>query len=224
MTGISVFILEDDAATRASLVRRINASPQLEICGTADSIAAARSALIDFEPDVLLADLNLPDGKGTEIIAEQTARRPTMPILVISVFGDEESVVSALAAGAQGYLLKDDSGEEVADAIHQVMNGLSPISPAIATHLIRRFKNDVGSPPQSGQSPAVSSSILSARELDVLRLASKGLSYQETADAMNVSVNTVGTYTRRVYTKLAVNSRAEALFEARQLGLMTGDG
>ena len=169
----------------------------------------------------MLVDLQLPDGDGAELIAEYTALHPEVPILVISVFGDETSVVRALSAGAQGYLLKDDTGEDVADAIRHVMSGQSPISPAIATYLIRRLQQPTEKLPSC---PAThSDQVLSARELEVLQLASKGLTYQETADALNVSVNTVGTYTRRVYTKLAVTSRAEALFEARQLGLMNSN-
>ncbi len=117
------------------------------------------------------------------------------------------------------FVLEDDAGEELVDAIHRVLAGESPILPAIARHLIRRFQ-----PQESDPSQAVTTdSLLSEREMEVLRLASKGLTYQETATVLGLTVNTVGTYTRRVYTKLAVSSRAQALFEARQLGLMGKD-
>ena len=215
---IDVFVLEDDAATRQSLIRRIDAAVDLSVAGSAGTLVLAREMLLTLNPRVLLVDLQLPDGDGAELIVEYTGRRPTTPILVISVFGDEASVVRALSAGAQGYLLKDDTQEDLADSIRQVVGGRSPISPAIASLLIKRLQVPAAQSPL--WHPEESDSLLSSRELEVLQLASRGLTYQETADAMNVSINTVGTYTRRVYTKLAVNSRAEALFEARQLGLM----
>ena len=213
----NVFIVEDDPATRASLAGKIKASPSLTVAGHAETLEEARAALKTGLPDVLLVDLQLPDGDGSALIAELTADHPHVPILVISVFGDERSVVRAITAGAQGYLLKDAPGDNLTDAILQVLEGHSPISPGIARHIIRVFQDnnrtDNGEPSQ----PA---SVLSDRELEILQLASKGLSNKETANALGISVNTVGTHTRRVYTKLAVSSRAEALFEARQLGLL----
>ncbi|MEO0575651.1 MAG: response regulator transcription factor [Pseudomonadota bacterium] len=217
--SVRVFILEDDVPTRESLERRLTLDARYAVAGAAGTLAEARLLLQTTPVDVLLVDLQLPDGNAIGLIRERTELAPTIPILVISVFGDEERVIGAIEAGARGYLLKDDSGEELVDSIHRVRNGESPISPAIARHLIRRFQ------PSRPIEPAAESieHALSEREMEVLRLASKGLTYQETATALGVTVNTVGTYTRRIYTKLAVSSRAQALFEARQLGLMGGD-
>ena len=217
-TDVKVFVLEDDAVTRQSLERKIESAHGFCVAGSAGTLASARETLAVICPDILLVDLQLPDGDGAELIVEYTARCPTTPILVISVFGDEASVVRALGAGAQGYLLKDGSHQDLADSMRQVASGQSPISPAIATHLIKRLQTPTGT--QALWDDEESQSLLSSRELEVLQLASRGLTYQETADVLGVSVNTVGTYTRRIYTKLAVTSRAQALFEARQLGLM----
>jgi len=218
--NVSVFVVEDDPATRKSLVRKIERSEGLLIAGSAATLADARQSLQTINPDAYLVDLQLPDGDGSELISEITQQRPGNPVLVISVFGDERSVVRAISAGAQGYLLKDAPGEDLAEAIVQVIEGQSPISPSIAKHLLRRFQSQA-----SGESPDTSEdkksqSILSRRELEILNLAAKGLTSKEAARALQISVNTIGTYTRRVYAKLAVSSRAEALFEARQLGLM----
>lgn len=213
---IRVFVLEDDIPTRDGLVRRLAADSSLHVCGTAGSLAEAAASLATCNPDTLLVDLQLPDGDSTNLIAEWNQRSPDTPILVISVFGDETRVIGAIEAGARGYLLKDDTGEELVDSIHRAVAGESPISPAIARHLIRRFQPQKPSTPKDG----TADNLLSARELEVLRLASKGFTYQETATVLGVTVNTIGTYTRRVYTKLAVSSRAQAIFEARQLGLM----
>ncbi len=215
-TQVNVFVVEDDAATRESLVRKIGAAENLAVSGHAECLAEARRALRAKVPEVLLVDLQLPDGDGSELIAEMTARQPDIRVLVISVFGDERSVVRAIGAGAQGYLLKDAAGEDLAEAIEQVLAGQSPVSPGIARHIIRVFQK-VRGPAEAG---VAGKSVLSERELEILQLASKGLSNKEAANALGISVNTIGTYTRRVYTKLAVSSRAEALFEARQLGLL----
>ena len=212
-----VFVLEDDARTRDSLLRKLAASASIEIAGAAGSLADARAALSGLGVDAFLFDLQLPDGNAIDLIREQRAERPKAPALVISVFGDEERVIAAIEAGAQGYLLKDDSGEDLADAVHRAIAGESPISPAIARHLIRRFQATPNTTEPASENP------LSERELEVLQLAAKGLTYQETAEILGVSINTIGTYTRRVYQKLAVTSRAQAIFEARQMGWMGDD-
>jgi DNA-binding NarL/FixJ family response regulator len=217
MAELKLFILEDDEATRASLVRRLHGKPGLRVWGEAGSLAEADVLLSAGKPDILLVDLQLPDGDATELIARQAALRPELPVLVISVFGDELRVVRAIEAGARGYLLKDDAGDDIAQAVTRAVAGESPLSPAIARHLIRRLRPEASRGPNA---PAAMEPVLSKREFEVLRLASKGLTYQETAQLLEVSVNTVGTYTRRIYQKLSVGSRAEALFEARQRGLM----
>ena len=206
----NVFILEDDLITREHLVEKVDSTERFKVVGTAGSLSEARSFLQDRQPDLLLFDLQLPDGESFDLIHQYTDERPNCPILVISVFGDETRVVRAISAGARGYLLKDDNVTQIGIALMAVLAGQSPISPAIAAHLVKHFQtthSHVENP-------------LSERELEVLQLAAKGLSYKEVATALEVSVSTVGTYTMRIYTKLAVNSRAEALFEARKLGLM----
>ncbi|MEN7343053.1 MAG: response regulator transcription factor [Pseudomonadota bacterium] len=218
---VRIFVLEDDEKTRENLVRRLDREPGFTVCASAGTLAEGLETLAGLTPDVLLVDLQMPDGNATSLIAAHTARAPDVPVLVISVFGDEQRVLAAIEAGAQGYLLKDDASEEMTDAIRQVLAGEAPISPAIARHLIRRFRAPEKAP-EATPDPE-QEALLSERELDVLRMASKGLTYQETAKMLGISVNTVGTYTRRVYQKLAVGSRAQALFEARQLGLMGAD-
>ncbi|MEO1244174.1 MAG: response regulator transcription factor [Pseudomonadota bacterium] len=211
---VSIFVVEDDASTRAMLVDKISRSKRHRVVGAVGSLASARRTLAKWNPDILLVDLQLPDGNGIDLISEQTLRNPGLPILVISIFGDEERVISAIGAGAQGYLLKDDDEDIILDAVDRLLRGESPISPSIAAHLIHRFRQLAPNPQNTHP--------LSDRELEVLQLASKGLSYRETAALMGVSVNTVGTFTKRIYTKLAVSSRAEAIFEARQMGLVLG--
>ncbi len=214
LSRIRVFVLEDDARTRASLLRRLSAAENIETVGDAGTLAEAQEALSVIDVEVCLFDLQLPDGNAVELIRRQQEASPDTPILVISVFGDEERVIAAIEAGARGYLLKDDSEEDLAESVRRVAAGESPISPAIARHLIQRFQQKPSEPDSEMDNP------LSERELQILQLAAKGLTYQETADLLNVSVNTIGTYTRRVYQKLSVTSRAQAIFEARHMGWM----
>lgn len=201
-------IVEDHETTRASLVAKVTADPAFRVVAEAGTLKQAIERYEALGPDVLLVDLALPDGDGTTLIEQASG---DAQVLVISVFGDEKRVVSAIRAGAKGYLLKDDGAEEISAALHQLLNGESPISPPIARHLIAHFQQ---------RPPSDNDVSLSSREQDVLSLASKGYTYAEIAALMEVSANTVGTYTKRIYTKLEVNSKAAAVYEARRLGLM----
>src|SRR5688572_21516599 len=133
---LNVFIVEDDAVTRESLRARIEAHPRLRVGAASGTAADGIAALAAARPDVLLADLGLPDGNGIDVIKAALRRYPDLPIMVITVFGNEKRVISAIQAGASGYLLKDDPTHEIGAAIELLMQGGSPISPAIARHLI----------------------------------------------------------------------------------------
>lgn len=210
---VNVFVIEDDALTRESLRARIEAHPRLRVGATAGTVAEGVAALT-VRPDVLLTDLGLPDGTGVDVIREALRRHPGLPIMVITVFGNEKRVVGAIQAGATGYLLKDDATHEIGLAIELLLAGGSPISSAIARHLIRLFQapqNTTPDPPRE---------TLSARELEVLGLATKGFSYAEIAQLLGLSINTIASYTKHIYVKLAVGSRTEAIYEASRLGLL----
>jgi DNA-binding NarL/FixJ family response regulator len=166
--------------------------------------------------DVLIVDLGLPDGSGLALIDEQRRRAPATAILVLTVFGDEQKLLRAIECGARGYLLKDESSIGLLDAIGELLAGGAPLSPAIARHLIGRM--------QSAATPAArddqASESLTAREIEVLQLAAKGYNHTEVARLLDLSRNTVASYTRHIYEKLEVHSRAEALYEASRLGLI----
>jgi DNA-binding NarL/FixJ family response regulator len=138
---------------------------------------------------------------------------------VITIFGDEPHVVGALEAGALGYLLKDGTPEYIGASIVDMLAGGSPISPAIARHLLRRFRGDA--PARAGEAESVPP--LSEREGEVLRLIVKGFTYAEIAELLGVSAHTVTTHVRGIYRKLEVHSRSEAVYEALQLGLVKVD-
>jgi DNA-binding NarL/FixJ family response regulator len=138
--------------------------------------------------------------------------------MVITVFGDERHVVAAIEAGALGYLLKDGSAEYVGRSILALVAGGSPVSPAIARHLLRRFGS-----PAAGVAGGDAPPRLTERESETLRLIMKGFSYAEAASVMGVAESTVTSHVRSIYRKLEVHSRSEAVYEALQLGLVKLD-
>jgi DNA-binding NarL/FixJ family response regulator len=212
--SIRVLIIEDDPRIRQSLEQVVRSNVRFTVSGTASDIASARRALREHH-DVALVDLRLPDGSGIDLIREISAGGKTRSI-VISVFGDEASVISALEAGADGYLLKDST--DVADSILQVVQGGAPMSPAIAAHLLRRFRGPRPAAAPADLQPA--RAVLAPRELALLECLARGLSYREAAQELTISHHTVADYVKAIYRKLSVNSRGEAVFEAVRTGLI----
>jgi len=223
----TVLLVEDNEPTRERLAGVIKKTPGLELIGEAGTLALGQALLRQELPDVLLTDLGLPDGSGIELIKEVRSAAHNVEAMVISVFGDERNVIAALEAGAAGYILKDDSLEEIGGSIQQLLDGGSPISPSIARHLLRRFQN----PPEpesdakadtADTSEAVKSP-LSPRETDVLTAVAKGYTYNEIAEMLNISFHTVSSHIKHIYRKLEVGSRSEAVFEAINLRLIDLD-
>ena len=213
-----VLLVEDDDETRARIAGAIRAEPRLVLSGVAASCAEARAVLSVSPPDVLVTDLGLPDGHGAELIREARAVRPATEALVITVFGDERSVVAALEAGAAGYLLKDGTDAELARPILQLVDGGSPISPAIARHLLRHFQRQAGAP--ASARPPDGAPALSAREREVLELLARGFRVGEIGERLGISAHTVTTHVRHLYGKLEVRSRGEAIYAAMRHGLL----
>jgi len=208
--NISVLIVEDDLRTRERLVDAVGSDSSLSLFAAVDSLDEARRALAP-DIDIVLVDLGLPDGSGIELIREIRSGDSKTECMVISVFADDKHVLPALKAGATGYLLKDTPFEEIPVAIINLMNGGSPISPAIARTLLNQFK------PGERTNSLVK---LTGREKEVLETMAKGFNYNETAELLNISYHTVISHVKKIYEKLAVNSRSQAVFEATQMGLI----
>jgi DNA-binding NarL/FixJ family response regulator len=211
--ALGVLIVEDEQRTRQRLSAVIEAAPGFQLIAAVGSLQAAQQAVAARVPDVVLLDLGLPDGNGVSFIHHLRHQKMSSEVLVISVMGDERSVLGAIESGAGGYLLKDSSDRDVIAAIEQLCEGGAPLSPAIAVHLMRRL--------QAPASPVRDSGVqLSEREIELLRLIAKGLSYDEVGRTMGLRYNTVASYAKELYRKLQVHSRSEAIFEASQLGLV----
>ena len=215
----SVLLVEDDTHTREWLVALLQRTPGVARVHTCATVGAARDWLHAHVPDIVLTDLGLPDGSGLEVI-RLAARHPACEVLVLSIFGDEAHVLAAIDAGATGYLVKDGSLDTIEGHLSCLRSGGSPLSPSIARTLIRRTR--LPPAPDPARPPAEVDPLLSQRELDVLTGIGKGFSYDEVADMLGMSTNTVRTHVRNLYRKLAVNSRAEALYEYNRRMAQTG--
>lgn len=214
MDTLTLAIVEDEPQTRAALAARLSAVEGYRILWQADRLTQARGALRVQVPDVLIVDLGLPDGSGLDLIADARALAPAPAIMVLTVFGDEQKLIRAIEHGARGYLLKDEPAIGLVDAIEQLRAGGAPISPAIARHLVARMLRPATAMPEPVESP------LTPREVEVLRLSAKGYNHAEVARLLELSAHTVASYTRRIYEKLEVSSRTEAVYEAARLGLL----
>lgn len=216
MVDRQLLVVEDIAGLRASLMAIAS-----DVFGVADPVgvgtlaqarawfAAARQ--ID-RPLIALIDLGLPDGSGDEFIAELAADANAVAI-VTTIFEDDGNVTRALGAGAQGYLLKSENMDVIAERLHGLARGEVALSPSVARRLLTRFREVE---PQSlpGQVP------LTPREMEVLRIIGRGLTMAETAEVLAIGINTVGSHVKNIYRKLNIASRAEAAIEAARRGLV----
>jgi DNA-binding NarL/FixJ family response regulator len=220
-----IFILEDDAIVRASLIETITREPDMHVVGEADCLAAARAALAGLadQPDIMLVDLGLPDGSGLDLIREVRLLDDPPRVLVFTVFGDRRTVSDALAVGADGFLLKDSRPRDIAQAIRAAHEGGVPISPKAAAQLLRALRSDSGASlaPPAAADPAVPPDYgLTARERETLETLARGFTKREAAEILGVSPHTIVSHVKAIYQKMAVNSRSEAVFEAINSGLI----
>ena len=224
MQQFSVLIVEDQQRFREAFMQTLSGVPDIELLGAASDLPQGRRMFDQFLPDVLLVDLDLPGGSGIELIRHAAQVRPQCDTVVISVFGDEQHVLVSIEAGATGYLLKDALGPDLAQQLRNLRAGGSPISPLIARRLIGKLGPrlprlaSVNTPPVAGAAIEEEVMTLSEQESRVLHLAAKGFTFDEIAKFMQVSPHTVMTYVKRVYRKLHVRSKVEAIYEARRLG------
>jgi len=214
---LRVSIVEDDDDMRSRLAESVAARPELQLLAQYSSGSEALAGLKQQVPDVFLVDLGLGDMSGLEVIRYIAMQHPLCDVLVISVFGDEEHVLSALEAGARGYLLKGTLTRDITLDIQELRNGGSPLSPIIARQVLKRLNSKTdGKEPVSQDNEET----LTPREIEILRLIARGFTYSETADLLNISMRTVHSHLKHIYRKLAVHSKTEAVFEADQRRLL----
>ena len=203
---IRVVLIEDQRQTREGLAALIGGSPGMLVVGRYASGEEALAQVADQHPDVILTDLGLPGIQGVDVVASLRGLLPHTPILVLTVHGEDHYVFDALCAGAFGYLLKDVEPARLLAAIQEVHLGGAPMSPEVARRVVSMFQKVV--PPRSLESG------LSERELQVLRLLADGHSYKTCADHLTISIDTIRFYVRRIYERLHVHSKSEAVTKA----------
>jgi len=209
-------IVEDDAPSRQRLRRLLEAIVGEGLAATvAGNVAEARTAASAGKFDIALVDIGLPDGNGVELIGWLRARHPGVTCLVITAWGDGDTVLAALRAGAIGYLLKDRDDAELSLALQNIQRGGVPIDPFVARRILAMLP---GAAPVT--KPEVAGDALSGRECQILDLVAHGHNNRQIAELTGLSRFTIEDYTKRIYRKLAVGSRAAAVFEAQARGLL----
>ena len=221
----SVLVVEDEPEFMHRFSEAVLADPGLRLAGMVGNGLAAIAMLDAQTPDAMLVDLGLPDISGIEVIRHAAKHHPGCDVMVVTMFGDDEHVMGSIEAGATGYLLKDASGQRIAAAVHELRAGGSPISPSIARRVLGHFRVAVtpGAAPQPNAPPAAAPaepSPLTERETEILRLTAKGLNFETIGNLLEISPHTVVAHVKKIYRKLAVHSRGEAVYEASQMGLL----
>lgn len=218
--AIEVLIVEDEPEFMRRFADAVLGDAGLALLGAVSNGQAAKALLDRQRPDVLLVDLGLPDISGIEVIQHAQQRHPDCDVLVVTMFGDDAHVVGAIEAGAAGYLLKDAAPERIAAAVHELRGGGAPISPSIARRILSRLRGNAPAGTASRPAPLEQASPLTARETELLRMVAKGLSFDTIGELLEISPHTVVAHVKKIYRKLAVHSRGEAVYEASQLGLL----
>ena len=201
--AITVSIVEDNDQLRGTLARGISCAEGFQFLSRIANAEAALEALPRERPNVVLMDINLPGMNGVECVRRLKQTAPDIQVVMLTVYEDTENIFNALAAGASGYLLKRTQSAELLEAIRDVQKGGSPMTTHIARKVVQSFQKTGDSSVPAGN--------LSQREQEVLDCLSQGFLYKEIAEKLGISYETVHTYIRRIYEKLQVRTRTEAV-------------
>jgi len=199
---ITVCIVEDEVGFRNGLTRLLARTPDFRCLGSYASAEAALQAIPEVNPNVVLMDLNLPGMNGVECVRKLKPQLTSSQIMMLTVYEDPDQIYNALSAGATGYLLKQTPPAELLDAIRDVHGGGAPMSSQIARKVVQSFQ---------GVPAAENADGLSAREREVLDYLAQGYLIKEIGEKLGIGFDTVRTYIRRIYEKLHVHSRAQAV-------------
>lgn len=207
--SLTVSIVEDDASTREILVDWIRRADGFRLVSDHESAESAIAALPKLNPAVALVDINLPKLTGIECVRRLKPQLPATQFVMLTVYEDADHIFEALAAGAIGYLLKETPRSELLAGLKLVEAGGSPMSSNIARKVVQSFRREPPPAEDAGLSP---------REQEVLELLARGYLYKEICQSLNVSMGSVNTFVRRIYEKLHVRSRGQAIAKYANLG------
>jgi DNA-binding NarL/FixJ family response regulator len=219
-------IVEDQADTRAWLIQMLTAAfADIDVVAVS-TLHAALEWIAAHEQDlfrpvtarhIALVDIGLPDGSGISIVRELATHHRSVTPIVTTIYDDDQHLFDAIAAGAQGYLLKDQHPDTFVQYLHRIDDGEPPLSPSIARRILQHFSNARSMKPAT---PDPDEEALTPREVDVLRLLGRGLRVSEAARVLGLTPHTVAGYVKNIYRKLNISSRAEAAVEAVRRGLV----
>ena len=214
---IRIGLVDDKLINRNTVRQSLEGEPDMEICLEAvngeEFLEKLRNMPQGSAPQIVLMDLDMPVFGGIETIAVATVRYPTIRFLVLTVFDDDEKIFEAIKAGAAGYLLKDDAATQLPEAIRNALNhNGAPMSPAIARKTLQWLKE--GTSPAPAAAGAIDN--LTEREQELLKLLVEGLDYKSIAARLHISPQTVRTHISRIYEKLHINSKAQAILLAHK--------
>ncbi|MDH6218871.1 response regulator transcription factor [Streptomyces pseudovenezuelae] len=212
-----VVVADDQTVVREGIVMLLGLLPGIEVVGAAGDGDEAVKLVGELAPDVVLMDLRMPRCDGVEATRRIRAEYPGTQVVVLTTFGDDESLFPALRAGARGYLTKDAGGDEIVRAVHNVLSGDAGLSPSIQRRLLERLSEPEPQPTAPTDEPPDG---LTARETEVLVLIADGLSNQEIARRLHVSTATVKTHINNLFAKTGLKDRAQAVRYAYGKGLV----
>jgi len=215
---IKILIADDHAVVREGTRQILEQEPDLNVVAEAGDGEEAVRLAGTFKPDVAIIDIAMPKLDGIEATKQIKALYPSVAVLILTAYDDDQFVFSLLEAGAAGYLLKSVRGRELIDAVRAVYAGESVLHPAIARKVLNRFVPAPGKPVRQELTE-----VLSKREMDVLKLATRGLSNQDIANELFLSLRTVQAHLGHIFNKLQVSSRTEAVVRALKEGWVTLD-
>jgi DNA-binding NarL/FixJ family response regulator len=203
---IRTAIVEDDRATREGLCLLINGTPGYRCIGSYRNVEDALREPNSTPPDVLLLDIHLPGMLGSEGVRVLKDKYPSLQILMLTIYAEQDLVFESICNGACGYLLKKTVPAKLLEAIREAHEGGAPMSPEIARKVVTLFQK-TGPPPKIDEQ-------LTPQEIRLLKLLSEGHSYQSAGELMHISINTIRNYVRSIYEKLHVHSKSEAVSKA----------
>lgn len=206
MSTIHVALFDDNKGIRDSLGMLLSTTAGIGLCGCFADAQDVLARVAACKPDVVLMDIDMPCINGIEAVRQLHAHRPDLPVMMLTVFGEEDRVYDSLRAGAVGYLLKNNDPNALITAITEVYHGGAPMTPSIARKVMLHFQREA---PKAGK--AVDDHGLSAREKEVLQGMVDGLSYKMIGDRLDISYETVRTHIKRIYDKLHVHNNTEAV-------------
>ena len=217
---IKVIFVENDPNVRLRLQRAISGLADIHEIGSAATYREADALVSQFKFQMLIVDLDLPDGFGLDLIRRTAANMPEVDIMVLANANDDPHVVSAIESGATGYVLKTEIENSLVAAIRLLAAGGSPVSPEVAKSVLRALRTYTTHTIEKTTAP-IQPNPLSERETEILQLLAKGMSFNEIGDILTISPHTVTAHIKKIYRKLQVHSRGEAVYEAAQMGLIS---